>query len=554
MNKNTDSDAYYRSLIETHGYAVLSEAKRILNNHHDALEVSQETFLAAFTNRGKIREPDKIGSWLRITARNKSLDLIRKKKNGSVVYHFGDEGDLIIPYSDPVFKTVNLPEEQFFQKEKREKISRLLLELTNCYRIVLEKYYLEGSPTRQIADELAIPQGTVKWRLSEARNQLRRRMIMTDLSDGYTGKTVQPAGLNVGTIWGKMGTDRESVPQQAAKSLLAQQILYSVKKKSKSAPEISRDVNAGIPYVEDQCGRMTDEGVLHKTRRGYRADCIIFDSTDEEILKETFRPNGERAAQIILGFDNQIVDTLKQTDACRRNNSELQNVKWIIIGILVLNLGIDKMLRESGKEEMFSPPPRPDGGEWFFLPSIKNSIIPAERGCNMRPFTIAGNKMTAIRYHNRAFTQGGYLPDERVLEVTAECAGDKLDLNRFKEKYGEEVLAAALDNRWIIREGDILKPAIPVFSENDGKIIHSLVTEISGTVVDQVFHDYPDRIYKVFDKLGFGFMKRDYPVRARGIFQWGSVSRCVDNGVLVPPGKNHPQSWGTAIWMGGFNY
>jgi hypothetical protein len=72
--------------------------------------------------------------------------------------------------------------------------------------------------------------------------------------------------------------------------------------------------------------------------------------------------------------------------------------------------------------------------------------------------------------------------------------------------------------------------------------------------VDQVFHDYPDRIYKVFDKLGFGFMKRDYPVRARGIFQWGSVSRCVDNGVLVPPGKNHPQSWGTAIWMGGFNY
>jgi RNA polymerase sigma-70 factor (ECF subfamily) len=51
-----------------------------------------------------------------------------------------------------------------------------LAELDPDKRTLLHRHYLEGQSVREIASHLGIPAGTVKSRLFNARNELRRRL------------------------------------------------------------------------------------------------------------------------------------------------------------------------------------------------------------------------------------------------------------------------------------------------------------------------------------------------------------------------------------------
>ncbi len=48
--------------------------------------------------------------------------------------------------------------------------------LSETYRHIIILFYYDGLSTKRISEKLSIPEGTVTWRLSEARRKLKSRV------------------------------------------------------------------------------------------------------------------------------------------------------------------------------------------------------------------------------------------------------------------------------------------------------------------------------------------------------------------------------------------
>ncbi|MCK9266783.1 RNA polymerase sigma factor, partial [bacterium] len=74
--KKTDFDTCYR-MYAPKMYGV---AFKMVSNHHDALDIVQESFIKAFNNWEKFRGDAKISTWLFRITLNQSYDFLRKKQ------------------------------------------------------------------------------------------------------------------------------------------------------------------------------------------------------------------------------------------------------------------------------------------------------------------------------------------------------------------------------------------------------------------------------------------------------------------------------------------
>ncbi len=73
-------------------FALYNYAVKILGENETAEDVVQNTFLRLYENLDKIRDEEKIKSWIFITARNEIFGLFRQKKKTIYGYEQTDEG------------------------------------------------------------------------------------------------------------------------------------------------------------------------------------------------------------------------------------------------------------------------------------------------------------------------------------------------------------------------------------------------------------------------------------------------------------------------------
>ncbi len=131
-------------------------------------EIVQEAFVRVFENRHRL-EPDKIRAFLVTTARNLTIDGLRKKKRQKVVYIEDQES------------SVNTNEDIWKNDPRRileaQAVSEFLAEIKDKPGSdVLIMYYQEGLTTKEIADRLNEGVNTVTSRLSRARNKFREHL------------------------------------------------------------------------------------------------------------------------------------------------------------------------------------------------------------------------------------------------------------------------------------------------------------------------------------------------------------------------------------------
>lgn len=132
-------------------------AKVRLKSEEDIGDAIQETILAAFTNLKKVKEPAYFKTWITKILINKCNDMVRKNK----VLYVEDYGEVGSGH------TVKENMEQKLEFENM--LSHLSLE----YRLVIVLYYVNKFKTREIAEILNEKEGTIKSRLSRARQQLK---------------------------------------------------------------------------------------------------------------------------------------------------------------------------------------------------------------------------------------------------------------------------------------------------------------------------------------------------------------------------------------------
>ena len=125
-----------------------------IGNRADAEDVLQETYLAAFQGFAGLQNKASFLPWILGIARRKCADWYRLQAKNRLIYmeNLPDRPEPV-PADPPVDETLKmLPEKD---------------------RLMLRLFYQERLSQKQISDQLRIPEGTVKSRMSAARSRFR---------------------------------------------------------------------------------------------------------------------------------------------------------------------------------------------------------------------------------------------------------------------------------------------------------------------------------------------------------------------------------------------
>lgn len=171
--------AAMETLLTKYERQVYNLARRIVDQHQDAEEVCQQTFVSVLEHLGEFREESQFRTWLLRIATNHALALLRKRavRSGpSLDDRESNDSYDGIPRPEYIAVWRETPEDIAARREIREQIDRALADVNEKHRVVFVLRDIEGLSTRETADILGISQEAVKVRLLRARLMLRERL------------------------------------------------------------------------------------------------------------------------------------------------------------------------------------------------------------------------------------------------------------------------------------------------------------------------------------------------------------------------------------------
>jgi RNA polymerase sigma factor (sigma-70 family) len=155
----------FGALLARHGPMVLGVCRGVLDDPNDVDDAFQATFLVLVKKAGALRDGDRLAQWLYGVARKVSLRARSAANRKKARERPGAE-----EAADP-HPTLDADLREL-QSLIREEVDRL----SSNDRMAVVLCYLEGLTHEEAADRLGWPVGTVKGRLSRARDKLRERL------------------------------------------------------------------------------------------------------------------------------------------------------------------------------------------------------------------------------------------------------------------------------------------------------------------------------------------------------------------------------------------
>jgi len=163
--KNGDQNSF-REIVKRYEQTIANIITSMLGKSADAEDVGQEVFIRFYQAIHQFKGESKLGTYLTRIAINLSLNELKKRKRKNFWYSFSD-------VSDKNFNQIADAENQRDKFTEKELVNKGLQMLKPDYRIVVTLRYIEGYSTKETADILNIPQGTVLSRLSRGQEKLK---------------------------------------------------------------------------------------------------------------------------------------------------------------------------------------------------------------------------------------------------------------------------------------------------------------------------------------------------------------------------------------------
>lgn len=171
-----DREAFGR-LVRRHQRRVYAAALHILGNHGDADDVAQEAFVRAFRGLASFDGRADFFTWLYRITINTALNALRSEKRGNVLAQRGGaEAGHLGGRPEALGQDVSDPARKLRDSTEVTRVLDAIAGLSASLRVTLVLATIEELPHKQIAEILDIPEGTVAWRVNEARRLLRERL------------------------------------------------------------------------------------------------------------------------------------------------------------------------------------------------------------------------------------------------------------------------------------------------------------------------------------------------------------------------------------------
>jgi RNA polymerase sigma factor (sigma-70 family) len=224
------AECAFEAIVIRHGPMVLAVCRRVLRDPHEVEDAFQATFLILARRAGSIRKRGVLGGWLRkvalrVSARAKALSVRSIALDASEPVSSADEPGTIVERDD--LRVAVLDEVQLLPEK---------------YRLPVQLCYIEGQTHDEAARRLAWPVGTVRTRLTWARDRLRARLTRRGLAlpAGFIGASMVslkaraevPGPLikaTVQTVTGRAGaTAVASLAANVSKGMLMSQLKIAI--------------------------------------------------------------------------------------------------------------------------------------------------------------------------------------------------------------------------------------------------------------------------------------------------------------------------------------
>jgi RNA polymerase sigma-70 factor (ECF subfamily) len=168
-------------LVRAHYQTVYRFLVHLARDIHQAEDLTQETFAAAWARIATFQGRATLATWLHRIAYTKFIDAVRAERRAAGLCN----------RLASTKAAVCDPQDTVMANDEARHLYRALYALDAPQRTVLVLHYLQGLSYREMAAVLDEPTGTVKWRTSEALHQLRA-LLGDEASDHAVRKMSEP--------------------------------------------------------------------------------------------------------------------------------------------------------------------------------------------------------------------------------------------------------------------------------------------------------------------------------------------------------------------------
>jgi RNA polymerase sigma-70 factor (ECF subfamily) len=165
-SRRGDLSAYDR-LVAAYQDRVYQTAYRITGHREDAWDAAQEAFLRAFKALRTFRGDAIFSTWMTRIAVNAALDVVRRRPPHA-------------PVTAEIAAAGNDPSDEILRRDQQRRVQQAIAALPPDHRTVVVLRDVQDLSYEEIARTLRVPVGTVRSRLSRAREALR--VALADLA------------------------------------------------------------------------------------------------------------------------------------------------------------------------------------------------------------------------------------------------------------------------------------------------------------------------------------------------------------------------------------
>jgi|SRR5579864_2694977 len=160
----------FEALVRRHQGPLYNFCLRMLGQSEDAADVAQETFVQLYSHLGRLDEHEPIAPWLFRVARNRCIDVIRRRRTVPLAVD-----DHAVPEFDPA-DNEPLPDELAERADLQRLLTQAIQALPPAYAEVVSLRYAGERSFAEIAQILGCDEGAARVRFHRAKALLRRQL------------------------------------------------------------------------------------------------------------------------------------------------------------------------------------------------------------------------------------------------------------------------------------------------------------------------------------------------------------------------------------------
>lgn len=161
-----DADAF-GGVVDRYKDSLVNYLTHMVRSRDRAEEIAQDAFVRLYRNASKYQQQERLGPYLFRIATNLVVTEVRRRKRWS----------LLLPrLHASTRQSVPSPDKDLFTSEIQNQVSAAIDRLPVNFRAPLVLFEIEEWSYEEIAQALDIRSGTVKSRISRARELLRRHL------------------------------------------------------------------------------------------------------------------------------------------------------------------------------------------------------------------------------------------------------------------------------------------------------------------------------------------------------------------------------------------